>query len=179
MKYMPEMILFSAADGGGQGGGGGRDENITISKDEHTALTGKVDSLEKESARSKLLEAENTKKLNELKAEISKITTERDGLRVKFESLQSSVKKSYLDQLSDEHKNIAGQLPTIEGLAEYVKLNAKQPPAGTDSGKPGAGYKDYTSVKWDDMSYDEKEDVRKKRPEMWKKLYKEKFGRNP
>lgn len=29
---------------------------------------------------------------------------------------------------------------------------------------------------WDDLTYDEKEALRKKRPELWRKLYKEKFG---
>lgn len=29
---------------------------------------------------------------------------------------------------------------------------------------------------WDNLSYNEKEELRKKRPETWCKLYKEKFG---
>lgn len=32
------------------------------------------------------------------------------------------------------------------------------------------------ATKWDSLSYNEKEDLRKKRPELWKKLYREKFG---
>ena len=173
------MILFNADDGTGSGGGADLSGNITITKKEHAGLTGKIESLEKESSKSKLLEEENSKKLGELQAEIRNISTQRDDLKNKYGSLHDNVKKSYLNQLTEEHRNIAGQLPTIEGLAEYVKLNSKQPPAGADSGKPGSGFKDYSAVKWDDMSYDEKEDVRKKRPEMWKKLYKDKFGRNP
>ena len=30
--------------------------------------------------------------------------------------------------------------------------------------------------KWDDLNYNEKEALRKKRPEVWRKLYREKFG---
>ena len=73
--------------------------------------------------------------------------------------------------------NIAELIPTIEGLREYVTLNVAKPPAGSDSARPGSGGAELTA-KWDELSYNEKEDLRKKRPELWKKLYREKFGFN-
>lgn len=35
------------------------------------------------------------------------------------------------------------------------------------------------NTKWDELSYDEKENLRVKRPALWKKLYREKYGTNP
>lgn len=178
MKLDLLMIIFNE-NSGSTSGGKDMKGNISISRTEYDELTGKIALLEENAGKSKSLEDENSKKVKELQSGLSNITAERDELKDKFTALTNSVKRTYLEQLSDEHKSIAVHLPTIESLAEYVILNRKQPPAGTDSGKSGAGYKDYSAVKWDDMSYDEKEDLRKKRPEVWKKLYKGKFGRNP
>lgn len=200
MQIKPIFILFNAdgsggnptGAGGGSGSNGG-DQTVTISKSEHIKLTERVSFLEAESkkafkerddAKSELKtrledETNKTQKITELEQALSKLETEKDTYKASFEGLEGSVRKSYLEQLSDEHKNIAGLIPTVEGLAEYVKLNRAGAPAGTDSGKPGSGHKDYTSAKWDDLNHEEKEEVRTKRPDLWRKLYKDKFGSEP
>lgn len=191
-----------AGAGGGSNTGG--DQTVTIAKSEHIKLTERVTFLEAESkkafkerddAKAELktsleeetnktsenlrLAEEKAQKITELEQALSKLETEKQDYKASFEGLEGSVRKSYLEQLSDEHKNIAGLIPTIEGLAEYVKLNRAGAPAGTDSGKPGSGHKDYTSSKWDDLNHEEKEEIRTKRPDLWRKLYKDKFGTEP
>ena len=41
-----------------------------------------------------------------------------------------------------------------------------------------ANYNFNFTGKWDELTYNEKEELRKRRPELWKKLYREKFGFN-
>jgi hypothetical protein len=176
MKINPFMILFNAdVPAGKNGGGGGDDEKISVSKAEY-------DRLETEAAKTiEITEASGKQsiKILELEQALTNLETERNDYKTRLDGLESSVRKTYIDQLTDDHQKIAKLIPTVEGLAQYIKLNTKSTPAGTDSGKPGSGYKDYSGTKWDDLTYDEKEEIRTKRPEVWKKLYKEKFGREP
>jgi hypothetical protein len=199
MQIKPIFILFNADGSGGSasGAGGGQntggDQTVTLAKSEHIKLTERVTFLESESkkafkerddTKTELKtkideEATKTQKITELEQALSKLETEKAEYKAGFEGLEGSVRKSYLEQLSDEHKGVAKLIPTIEGLAEYVKLNRAGTPAGTDSGKPGSGHRDFTSSKWDDLNHEEKEEVRTKRPDIWRKLYKDKFGTEP
>lgn len=152
--------LFNKDSGTGSGNG---EENITLPKAE-------LEKLKTESDRA-------GKKISELENTVTSLQTEKDTLAKNYTELEGKIKNDYMEQLSDEHRKIAGLIPTIEGLKEYVKLNAAKPPAGSDSARPGAGTAELAS-RWDDLSYNEKEELRKKRPELWKKLYREKFGFN-
>lgn len=175
MRILPFTISFNADDQAGSSAGGGSEEKITITRAE-------FEKLEADSAKLTGLASaseDKSKKITELEQALTNLETERNEYKTRLEGLDSSVRKTYLEQLSTEHRKIAGLIPTIEGIAEYVKLNTKSPPAGTDSGKSGSGYKDYSTTKWDDLKYDEKEEIRAKRPEVWRKLYKEKFGQEP
>lgn len=107
------------------------------------------------------------------------LRTEKESISKRYNELETGIKQQYYEQLSDEHKKIAQLIPSVEGLAEYVKLNTQKPPAGSDSARPGAGYSEANTAKWDELNYNEKEELRKKRPELWRKLYREKFGSNP
>lgn len=185
MKFRQYYILFSVngEGGSGAGSGGGSSGNdggktVTLTQAEHERLTCRIKELEKNAGASGSDE-ESKRKISELEQSITTLKSERDEYRQKHEKLETGVRNSYLENLTDEHKNIAKLIPTIEGLAGYVKLNSMPPPAGSDSGKPGAVYKDYSAVNWDDLSYSEKEEMRVKRPGEWKRLYKEKFGVKP
>jgi hypothetical protein len=175
MKIKTIEILFNS-DGGTTGGG--TDETITITKAEHEKFVNESAELVK-LKENKNNSAENQARIKELEISVNSLQSEKESITKKYNELEGGIKQQYYDQLSDEHKKIAQLIPTVEGLAEYVKLNAQKTPAGSDSTRPGAGISDYFNSKWDELNYNEKEELRKKRPELWRKLYREKFGSNP
>lgn len=166
-------ILFNPDDGSTGGGSSTADEKVTLTKAEHEKLV--KDS--NEFIRLKNANVKTESRIKELEGSVKTLADEKENIKQKFTALEQGVKQQYYEQLSDEHKKIAELIPTIEGLRDYVSLNAAKPPAGSDSARPGSGGAELTA-KWDELSYNEKEDLRKKRPELWKKLYREKFGFN-
>jgi hypothetical protein len=159
--------------------GSGGAKQVTLSGEEHTKLVERSAKLDEITAEKSKLNEEHNKKVKQLEENIQLLTGEKEKAVKDFGELMQKVKTEYLEKLSDEHKKIAELIPTIEGIAEYVKLNEKKQPAGTDTARPGAGSRDLSGTKWDDLNYEEKEDLRSKRPSLWKKLYREKFGSNP
>jgi hypothetical protein len=160
-------FYISFSDEGSGGGSAGDNESVTLKKCELTKI-------ESEAAKSiELLKQseEKGKKITELEQALNNLEAQKEEYRTRFEGLESSVKAEYIERLPEEHKTVAKLIPTIEGLAEYVKLNSRKPAGNTG--------KEFPNSKWDDLSYNEKEDIRKKRPELWRKIYKEKFGHNP
>lgn len=169
-------ILFNSDDGSTGGGGSSPAEdndNITITKAEHEKLIKNSN----EFFRLKNASLKTESKIKELEGSVKSLTDEKESVTQKFTALEQGVKQQFYEQLSEEHKKIAELIPTIEGLRDYVGLNSAKPPAGSDSARPGTGGAELTA-KWDELSHNEKEDLRKKRPELWKKLYREKFGFN-
>jgi hypothetical protein len=172
MKRKGIYISFTnEVTGGGSGSG---EENVTMKKSDLAKLesdASKANEFLKQSE-------EKGKKITELKQALDNLEAQKEEYRTRFEGLESSVRAEYLDKLPEEHRSIAALIPTIAGLAEYVKLNNRNP-AGSDSARPGNSGKEFPNAKWDELSYNEKEEIRKKRPELWKKIYRDKFGHNP
>lgn len=167
-------ILFNPDDGSTAGGGSSPpEEKVTLTKAEHEKLVKNSN----EFFRLKNANVKTENRIKELEGTVKSLTDEKESVTQKFTALEQGVKQQYYEQLTDEHKKIAELIPTIEGLRDYVNLNAVKPLAGSDSARPGTGGAELTA-KWDELSYNEKEDLRKKRPELWKKLYREKFGFN-
>ncbi len=198
-------ILFTddggAGAGGAGGGGGAADQGgaqgsqaKTYSENEFNELKTQRDNLkselgtvksrlqaieEKDKEAKDLLPAKE-QKIKELEQTVETLSGKLTDTETKLTELDKTARKVYLDQLSDEHKKIAKLIPTVEGLAEYAKLNATTPAAGQDAGRSGGtSAVDYSNMKWDDLSFDQKEEMRTKQPELWKKAYKEKYGTNP
>lgn len=167
-------ISFNSGDGSQGGGGSTPEEDITITKAEHEKLV----KTSNEYLKIKETSAKTEGRIKELEGSVNALTGEKEELAQRFADLEGNVKQQFYEQLPEEHKKIAELIPTIEGLKEYVKLNAAKPPAGSDSNRPGTGTGDNFNSKWDELSYNEKEELRKKRPELWRKLYREKFGFN-
>lgn len=199
-------ILFSdeggAGSGGNDGGGGagagggaqGGDNSKTYSEKEFNELKTQRDNLKSEmgTLKQRLQTIEEKDKeakdllpgkeaeITRLKSELDTVNSKLTDTENKYSELDKTVRKNYLEQLSDEHKKVAKHITSIEGLVEYVKLNAVPPPAGQDAGKAGgAGVKDHSNSKWDDLTFSEKEELKEKQPEVWKRLYREKYGFNP
>lgn len=179
MKIKTIEILFNS-DGGSPGGGNsGSEGTITLSKAEHENLVNESAELTKLKENKNSSSNENTVKIKELESSVNSLKLEKESITKKYNELETGIKQQYYEQLSDEHKKIAQLIPTVEGIAEYVKLNTQKAPAGSDSARPGAGFSDNFNSKWDELNYNEKEELRRKRPEQWRKLYREKFGSNP
>ncbi len=169
-------ILFNTDGSSSSGGSSANEERITLTKAEHEKLQN--DSAELVKIKEKGNSAE-TEKIRELESSVNSLRTEKESITKRYNELETGIKQQYYEQLSDDHKKIAQLIPTVEGLAEYVKLNTQKAPAGSDTARPGAGYSEANTAKWDELNYNEKEELRKKRPELWRKLYREKFGTNP
>lgn len=160
-------------------GGGGGSARVTISAEEHKTLLESSAKLEAAQQEKQKAEEELGSKIKLLEEEKESLKKEKETAESSLAGLELTVKNEYLERLSEDHRKIAALIPSIEGLAKYVKLNEAKLPAGTDNTRPGTGSRDIPGAKWDDLSYDEKEDLRVKRPSLWKKLYKEKFGTKP
>lgn len=176
MKIKTIEILFTSDGSSNGGGSSASDETVTLTKAEHEKLVNESAEL------IKLKESTvsvNSTRIKELEISVNSLQSEKESITKKYNELESGIKQQYYEQLSDEHKKIAQLIPTVEGIAEYVKLNSQKAPAGSDSARPGAGYSDSFNSKWDELNYNEKEELRRKRPEQWRKLYREKFGTSP
>ena len=176
MKINKIEILFNLDDSSTGGGSSQNQETVTLTKAEHEKLVSQSNELVKlkESG-----PAAGSARIKELEISVNSLQSEKESITKRYNELETGIKQQYYEQLSDEHKKVAQLIPTVEGLAEYVKLNTQKAPTGSDSARPGAGFSDSFNSKWDELSYNEKEDLRKKRPELWRKLYREKFGSNP
>lgn len=202
MNYL-RGIRFLLTDDPGAGGGGGGAETDTV-ESLKAKLAEANDKLIKETnikedvikQRDKLkadiraaedadaIEAGRIKELYEkTKAEKDKISAELEEAKTYKEKLldmEKTTRQELIDQLPEEHKAIASLIPAIDGLRNYVKLNAAKPPAGSDPGRPGGkGKVDYSNTKWDDLTFDDKADLEKNDKVTYARLYKEKYGINP
>lgn len=122
---------------------------------------------------------EKEQRIKELEGQLTETKTAKEAEEQKRIALETSVKKSYIDQLPENHKGIASLIPTIDGLAEYVKLNGTPPPPPSNSGKPGTGNIDTTGKKWEDFNDTELADLRKANFKEYSRLYREVYGVNP
>lgn len=118
-------------------------------------------------------------KISELQAELTRISSEKELIASRFKELETNIKEEYLSQLLPEHRNIAKLIPSLEGLKQYVKINSAYRNSGTDSVPPGRSITEFLSAQWDDLSFNQKEELRVKNPDLWKKLCKQKFGFSP
>lgn len=118
----------------------------------------------------KLLSEKNIELENSIK-EIESLKSYKD----KYDSLDKKIRADLLNQLNDEHKKLAKDLPT-EILTDYVKLNSTSK-NGMDAGKTGRGAIDTTNKKWSDFDSVQLDSLRKDSPDAYKKLYREQFKR--
>lgn len=197
-------MRFLLNDDPGAGGGGGGTETVEDLKAKLAAAEAKATDAEAKLTKESEEKKEIIRKRDELKGKLKAIEdaktiesgefkplyeqekTKREALeadaadaKAKLEAIETAVKEDLFAQLPEEHKGIAKLIPTIEGLREYVKVNALKPAPGQDPGKPGTGAVDYKDKKWDDLDYNEKMKLEKDNPDVYKKLYKDKYGTNP
>lgn len=149
----------------------------TVSKDDYIKLQQELDAIKAKNAEAEKKANESKGKYKELyEAEQSKVK-ELEDFKTKYETLETEQRTELLGQLSDEHKEIAKDLP-ISNLRSYVKLNNKDI-VGVDNGKGASGNISIGNKKYDDFSMEERGKLAEKQPSDYKRIYKEKFGFEP
>lgn len=127
----------------------------------------------------KLKESEKWKELADLKArELEAKELELNSLtefKTKYTELETALKSELLENLSDEHKELAKDFD-IQKLKTYVKLNGK-PKSSVDSTPSGGGLRFVAeNKKYDDYTSEQLAEISKMNPELYVKLRKEKFN---
>lgn len=119
----------------------------------------------------KLLQERNTE-LETLKTQLA----EAGEFKTKYEAFETQTKAELLESLSDEHKDIAKDLP-LEKLKAYVKVNSEKK-LETDGSRSGGKLTFTTDGKeWKDFTSKELEEIKEKNPALFEQL-KKKFLKN-
>lgn len=130
-------------------------------------------------------EEERKRKALEAKGEYETLIKSKDAELEKFKAdserlseLVSSLKNELLDQLNEDHREIAGKLD-LDDLRKYVKLHSKTTVA-TDAGRPGATAKVNVDGKsLDELSLQEQRTLRESNWSKYVELFKSKYGYAP
>lgn len=102
---------------------------------------------------------------------------EVDKLTEKLTAVETQRKNELLEQLTDEHKEFAKDLP-LDKLPAFVKLH-KDTKIGVDNGRSGGLPTITEDTDWESLSVEQKEKLKKENPQAYNKIYKKKFGFNP
>ena len=79
--------------------------------------------------------------------------TDSDSLLIKQDGDFVYIEKQNREKFIELLKKVS-----LQGLYDAISEDKKKP------------------LKWDSLSYNQKEEMRKRQPELWRKLYREKFG---
>jgi len=96
----------------------------------------------------------------------------------KWETYETTRRGSLLEKVEDADLKKAYEKLELSDLELVVaKITSKTPP--TDQGRSGKTNFDYNGKKWDEISSADKETLAKDQPDIYRKLYYEKFRRQP
>lgn len=122
-------------------------KQIEAEKAEKKEIINKRDSVKAEKAaiESRVKELEDKVKLTESeKAELAKLA---DAKEAKIQEIETQRKAELLSELDDSHKKLAEKLSVMD-LAEYVKLNGKQPGVDTRTKTKQQSEKPKSATDW-------------------------------
>lgn len=150
-------------------------KNAFTKRDE---LKQKLEAIEKEK-----LETNNEfktlyEKANEEKGTLLKQIEELNPFKERWTSYETARKETLLKDIEDPDLKKVGEkldLLDLETFAEKVKKKT----VTTDAGRGGNGNFNFEGKKWDEISPKDKEELAKNQPELYKKLYYEKYRRMP
>lgn len=129
--------------------------------------------LEKQNQFKELYEKEKENSTN-----LSKQLDELNPFKEKWTSYEKSRRETLLNEVKDEELKTVAQkleLTDLEKFAEKLK-GTKLP---TEAGRGGTGNFNYEGKKWDDLQSKDKEELHKSQPDLYRKLYYEKYRRQP
>ncbi len=95
----------------------------------------------------------------------------------KWTSYETARRETLLNDIDDPDLKKVGEKMELSDLETFA-VKIKKPTVSTDSAR-GGGKIEYDGKKWDELSSDDKEKLSKDKPDIYKKLYYEKYRRNP
>lgn len=141
-------------------------------------LKQKLEAIEKEKLEStnqfKELYEKEKENSTTLKGQLDEVMPFKD----KWTSYETTRKTSLLNDIEDPDLKKVGEKYELADL-EVLVAKIKKPSLATDGGRGGQGNFSYEGKKWDDIDAKGKEELVKNQPELYKKLYYEKYRRQP
>lgn len=125
-----------------------------------------------------LYEKEQSKavELEQKQSDLMKQVSELDGYKTKWTTYETSKRADLLSKVKDEDlKPIYEKMELID----LEKLITKQVPAVSSDGSRSGGVFNYDGKKWDDIPMKDRDTLAKDNPELYKKIYYERYHRYP
>ena len=137
-----------------------------------------LESIEKEKLESTNQFQDLYKKEQERATTLEKQLEEVKPFKERWTNFETTRKESLLKDIEDPDLKEVGKKYELEDL-EILVAKIKKPILPTDGGRSGGGSFNYEGKKWDDLQSKDKEELSKSNPDLYRKLYYEKYRRNP
>jgi len=132
-----------------------------------------------ETEKKKLEENNEFKTLYEQKAEAEKkLLADLEDLKPykeKYTALETEIRKELLDVIKDEDLRKIGESLSTEQLKVYSSKHKDTAPPPGDGNRSGKAKLDYANVKYDDLTAEQLDTLKKENPERYAQLRKEKY----
>jgi DNA repair exonuclease SbcCD ATPase subunit len=136
-----------------------------------------LEAIEKEKLESTNQFQDLYKKEQERSSTLEKQLEELNPFKDKWTSYETARRETLLKEIEDADLKEVGAKMELLDLEKFA-TKIKKPVLPTDGGRGGGSF-DYDGKKWDELSSDDKEKLSKDKPDIYKKLYYEKYRRNP
>lgn len=137
-----------------------------------------IDAIEEEKLKATNQFQDLYKKEQERASTLEKQLGELNPFKEKWTSYETARRESLLKEIEDADLKKVGEKMDLLDLETFT-AKVKKPIVNTDGGRRGGGFFNYEGKKWDDISSKDKEELNKNNPELYRKLYYEKYRRNP
>lgn len=137
-----------------------------------------IDAIEEEKLKATNQFQDLYKKEQERASTLEKQLEELNPFKEKWTSYETARRESLLKEIEDADLKKVGEKMDLLDLETFT-AKVKKPIVNTDGGRSGGGSFNYEGKKWDDISSKDKEELNKNNPELYRKLYYEKYRRNP
>lgn len=137
-----------------------------------------IDAIEEEKLRATNQFQDLYKKEQERASTLERQLEELNPFKEKWTSYETARRESLLKEIEDADLKKVGEKMDLLDLETFT-AKVKKPIVNTDGGRGGGGSFNYEGKKWDDISSKDKEELNKNNPELYRKLYYEKYRRNP
>lgn len=109
---------------------------------------------------------------------LEKQLEELNPFKDKWTSYETGRRETLLKEIEDPDLKKVGEKMELLDLETFT-AKVKKPILNTDGGRSGGGSFNYEGKKWDDLQSKDKEELSKSNPDLYRKLYYEKYRRNP
>ena len=117
-------------------------------------------------------------KEQQAKNDLQKLFDEVNPYKEKWTNFETTRRETLLTKVIDEDLKKVYQKYDLNDL-ELVVAKLESKPVSTDSSRSGGGSFNYDGKKWDEISSANKEKLAKDQPELYRKIYYEKYRKEP